>query len=60
MREPRPAARCRAGIFIFEDTRQVRIRLLIPEVSMPPCLVLGAVIGVICGGHFIRFIRGRR
>ncbi|WTQ95536.1 DUF1049 domain-containing protein [Streptomyces sp. NBC_00147] len=45
---------------IFEDTRQVKIRLLIPEVSMPPCLALGAVIGVICGGHFIRFIRGRR
>ncbi|MFA3835829.1 DUF1049 domain-containing protein [Streptomyces aureus] len=51
---------CRAGIFIFEDTRQVKIRLLIPEVSMPPCLALGAVIGVICGGYFIRFIRGRR
>ncbi|MFC9492996.1 hypothetical protein [Streptomyces sp. NPDC056982] len=60
MREPRPAARCRAGISIFEDTRQVRIRLLIPEVSMPPCLALGAVIGVICGGHFIRFIHRRR
>ncbi|WP_329568989.1 DUF1049 domain-containing protein [Streptomyces sp. NBC_01361] len=44
-----------AVVFIFENTRQVRIRLLIPEVSMPlrPALGAVAVIGAICGGHFI-------
>ncbi|MEU5432839.1 LapA family protein [Streptomyces sp. NPDC020719] len=45
-----------ALIFIFENTRQVKIRLLIPEVSMPLYLALLAVfvVGVICGGYFIR------
>ncbi|MFC0845257.1 MULTISPECIES: lipopolysaccharide assembly protein LapA domain-containing protein [Streptomyces] len=49
-----------ALIFIFENTRQVKIRLLIPEVSMPLYLALLAVfvVGVICGGYFIRR-RGR-
>ncbi|MFD9793553.1 lipopolysaccharide assembly protein LapA domain-containing protein [Streptomyces sp. NPDC059070] len=49
-----------ALVFIFENTRQVKIRLLIPEVSMPLYLALLAVfvVGVICGGYFIRR-RGR-
>lgn len=49
-----------ALIFIFENTRQVKIRLLIPEVSMPLYLALLGVfvVGVICGGYFIRR-RGR-
>ncbi|MGW0119447.1 DUF1049 domain-containing protein [Streptomyces sp. NPDC003327] len=38
-------------VFIFENTREVRIRLLIPEVSMPLYLALlaTALIGVACG-----------
>ncbi|MFH8730998.1 DUF1049 domain-containing protein [Streptomyces sp. NPDC017964] len=42
-------------VFIFESTRQVRIRLLIPEVSMPlhPALGAVAVIGATCGGYCI-------
>ncbi|MCQ4208444.1 MULTISPECIES: LapA family protein [Streptomyces] len=44
-----------AVIFIFENTRQVKIRLLIPEVTMPLYLALAAVfiIGGICGGYFV-------
>ncbi|MEV5608738.1 LapA family protein [Streptomyces sp. NPDC052225] len=42
-------------IFIFENTRQVKIRLLIPEVTMPLyiALLLTAVIGAVCGGYFV-------
>ncbi|MFJ4716674.1 LapA family protein [Streptomyces sp. NPDC088785] len=42
-------------VFIFENTRQVKIRLIIPEVSMPLYLVMliTAVIGGICGGYFV-------
>ncbi|MGW6398240.1 DUF1049 domain-containing protein [Streptomyces sp. NPDC055134] len=42
-------------VFIFENTRQVRIRPLLPEASMPlhPALGAVAVIGAICGGCFI-------
>ncbi|MEU8618465.1 DUF1049 domain-containing protein [Streptomyces sp. NPDC048623] len=38
-------------VFIFENTRQVRIRLLIPEVTMPLYLALLAttLLGGICG-----------
>lgn len=38
-------------VFIFENTRQVRIRLLIPEVSMPLYLALlaTALLGAVCG-----------
>ncbi|MFJ3905394.1 lipopolysaccharide assembly protein LapA domain-containing protein [Streptomyces sp. NPDC090025] len=38
-------------VFIFENTREVRIRLLIPEVSMPLYLALlaTAILGAICG-----------
>lgn len=44
-----------ALIFIFENTRQVKIRLLIPEVSMPLYLAFGIVfvVGGICGGYFM-------
>ncbi|MCM2386930.1 lipopolysaccharide assembly protein LapA domain-containing protein [Streptomyces albipurpureus] len=45
-----------AIVFIFENTREVRIRLLIPEVTMPLYLALLAmfVIGALCGGYFFR------
>ncbi|GAA1359933.1 lipopolysaccharide assembly protein LapA domain-containing protein [Streptomyces beijiangensis] len=45
-----------ALVFIFENTRQVTIRLLIPEVSMPLYMALLAmfVVGVLCGGYFFR------
>ncbi|MGW6389143.1 DUF1049 domain-containing protein [Streptomyces sp. NPDC055103] len=38
-------------VFIFENTREVRIRILIPEVSMPLYLALlaTAVLGAACG-----------
>ncbi|MEU6929544.1 lipopolysaccharide assembly protein LapA domain-containing protein [Streptomyces sp. NPDC046385] len=40
-------------VFIFENTRQVRIRLLIPEVSMPLYLALlaTALLGAVCGSY---------
>ncbi|MER0244555.1 DUF1049 domain-containing protein [Streptomyces sp. HSW2009] len=43
-------------IFIFENTRQVKIRLLIPEVTMPLWLALAAVavIGGLCGAYLFR------
>ncbi|MGY0490818.1 LapA family protein [Streptomyces sp. WG-D5] len=42
-------------VFIFENTRHVKIRLLIPEVTVPLYLALlaTAVIGAICGGYFV-------
>ncbi|MFF0063444.1 lipopolysaccharide assembly protein LapA domain-containing protein [Streptomyces sp. NPDC005279] len=45
-----------AIVFIFENTQKVRIRLLIPEVTMPLYLGLLAtfVIGALCGGIFFR------
>ena len=41
-------------VFIFENTQQVKIRLLIPEVSMPLYLALAAVavLGAACGAYF--------
>jgi uncharacterized integral membrane protein len=44
-----------ALVFIFENTQDVRIRLLVPEVTMPLWLALLAtfVIGWLCG----RFLR---
>ncbi|WP_052850590.1 DUF1049 domain-containing protein [Streptomyces avicenniae] len=41
-------------VFIFENTRRTRIRLLIPEVTMPLWLALAAtaLIGVICGMYW--------
>ncbi|MFI8368912.1 lipopolysaccharide assembly protein LapA domain-containing protein [Streptomyces sp. NPDC085466] len=43
-------------VFIFENTRQVKIRLLIPEVTMPLYLALlaTAVLGAICGWYAAR------
>ncbi|MDF9816502.1 DUF1049 domain-containing protein [Streptomyces sp. SPB162] len=43
-------------VFIFENTRQVRIRLIIPEVTMPLWLALlaVAVIGGVCGAYLFR------
>ncbi|MEU6391585.1 LapA family protein [Streptomyces sp. NPDC046939] len=45
-------------VFIFENTREVRIRLLVPEVTMPlyMALLAVAVIGAVCGGYAV----GRR
>ncbi|MEV7344506.1 LapA family protein [Streptomyces sp. NPDC093544] len=45
-----------ALIFIFENTRSTRIRLLIPEVTMPLWMALlgTAVIGALCGAYFMR------
>ncbi|MER7044760.1 lipopolysaccharide assembly protein LapA domain-containing protein [Streptomyces jumonjinensis] len=45
-----------ALVFIFENTRKVTIRLLIPEVTMPLYLALLAmfVVGALCGGYFFR------
>ncbi|MFI1358621.1 DUF1049 domain-containing protein [Streptomyces sp. NPDC020898] len=45
-----------ALIFIFENTRTTKIRLLIPEVSMPLWMALlgTAVIGALCGAYFMR------
>ncbi|MCX2184709.1 LapA family protein [Streptomyces sp. SKN60] len=38
-------------VFIFENTREVRIRLLIPEVTMPlyVALLVTALLGAVCG-----------
>ncbi|MEI5097631.1 LapA family protein [Streptomyces sp. PmtG] len=43
-------------IFIFENTRSTKIRLLIPEVTMPLWMALfgTAVIGAVCGAYFVR------
>ncbi|MFE6778222.1 DUF1049 domain-containing protein [Streptomyces sp. NPDC057702] len=43
-------------IFIFENTREVKIRLLIPEVTMPLWAALAAValIGGLCGAYLFR------
>ncbi|MET9496526.1 LapA family protein [Streptomyces sp. NPDC006552] len=40
-------------VFIFENTRRVQIRLLVPEVTMPLWMALAAVavIGAVCGGY---------
>ncbi|NEA98242.1 LapA family protein [Streptomyces sp. SID13726] len=45
-----------ALIFIFENTRATRIRLLIPEVTMPlwMALLATAVIGALCGAYFMK------
>ena len=45
-----------ALIFIFENTRATRIRLLIPEVTMPLWMALLAtgVIGALCGAYFVK------
>ncbi|MFF3409693.1 LapA family protein [Streptomyces sp. NPDC002742] len=45
-----------ALVFIFENTRSTRIRLLIPEVIMPlwVALLATAVIGAVCGAYAAR------
>ncbi|MEU9786299.1 LapA family protein [Streptomyces phaeochromogenes] len=45
-----------ALIFIFENTRATKIRLLIPEVTMPLWMALlgTAVIGALCGAYFMK------
>lgn len=45
-----------AIVFICENTRQVRVRVLIPEVTMPLWLAMAvvAVIGAACGGYLSR------
>ncbi|NUS14572.1 MAG: LapA family protein [Streptomyces sp.] len=50
-----------ALVFVFENTRDVRIRLLIPEVTMPLwlALLIPLVIGWLCG-RFLVFSRRRR
>ena len=50
-----------ALIFIFENTRDVRIRLLIPEVTMPLwlALLITFVVGWLCG-RFLRRSSRRR
>ncbi|MER6135053.1 LapA family protein [Streptomyces sp. NPDC001815] len=47
-----------ALVFIFENTRATRIRLLVPEVTMPLWMALlgTALIGALCGAYFM----GRR
>ncbi|MFI8324017.1 lipopolysaccharide assembly protein LapA domain-containing protein [Streptomyces sp. NPDC085529] len=47
-------------VFIFENTREVKIRLLIPEVTMPLYLALlaTALLGAVCGWYAAR--RGPR
>ncbi|MCF3120558.1 MULTISPECIES: DUF1049 domain-containing protein [Streptomyces] len=43
-------------IFIFENTRSTKIRLLIPEVTLPLWMALlgTALIGALCGAYFVR------
>ncbi|MFC7303291.1 DUF1049 domain-containing protein [Streptomyces monticola] len=43
-------------IFIFENTRNTKIRLLIPEVTIPLWMALlsTGVIGALCGAYFVR------
>ena len=49
-----------ALIFIFENTRDVRIRVIIPEVTMPLWVAMLAtfVVGWLCG-RFLRLFRRR-
>ncbi|GAA3210944.1 DUF1049 domain-containing protein [Streptomyces sp. XM83C] len=45
-----------ALVFIFENTRETKIRLLIPEVTVPlwTALLATGVIGALCGAYFVR------
>ncbi|MFR9794311.1 DUF1049 domain-containing protein [Streptomyces sp. MS06] len=45
-----------ALIFIFENTQQTKIRLLIPEVTMPlwAALLVLWIIGALCGAYFVK------
>ncbi|MFI5794244.1 DUF1049 domain-containing protein [Streptomyces sp. NPDC051677] len=50
-----------ALIFIFENTRATKIRLLIPEVTMPlwAALLATGIVGALCGAYFA-YSRTRR
>ncbi|MFI5860473.1 DUF1049 domain-containing protein [Streptomyces sp. NPDC051546] len=43
-------------VFIFENTRPTKIRLLIPQVTMPlyVALLIAAVLGGLCGAYLAR------
>ncbi|MFJ9339844.1 DUF1049 domain-containing protein [Streptomyces sp. NPDC101733] len=43
-------------VFIFENRRSTKIRLLIPEVTMPlwVALLIAAVLGALCGAYAVR------
>ncbi|AWZ08715.1 MULTISPECIES: LapA family protein [unclassified Streptomyces] len=43
-------------VFIFENTRSTKIRLLIPQVTMPlyVALLIAAVLGGLCGAYLAR------
>ncbi|GLP66917.1 MULTISPECIES: LapA family protein [unclassified Streptomyces] len=45
-----------ALIFVFENTRATRIRLLVPEVTMPlwTALLATGLIGALCGAYFMK------
>lgn len=45
-----------ALIFVFENTRQTNIRLLVPEVTMPlwTALLATGLIGALCGAYFMK------
>ncbi|MFD9390765.1 DUF1049 domain-containing protein [Streptomyces sp. NPDC060000] len=49
-------------IFIFENTRPTKIRLLIPEVTVPlwTALLAMGIVGALCGAHFAYFKKRRR
>jgi uncharacterized integral membrane protein len=47
-----------ALIFIFENTRDVRIRILIPEITMP--LWLALLVTFVIGGLLGAYLRGSR
>lgn len=44
-----------ALIFIFENTQETEIRLIIPEVTMPlwTALLATGLIGALCGAYFM-------
>lgn len=51
-----------ALIFIFENTRPTKIRLLIPEVTVPlwTALLAMGIVGALCGASFAYFKKRRR
>ncbi|MFJ1812644.1 MULTISPECIES: DUF1049 domain-containing protein [unclassified Streptomyces] len=51
-----------ALIFIFENTRPTKIRLLIPEVTVPlwTALLAMGIIGALCGASFAYFKSRRK
>lgn len=43
-------------VFIFENTHHTKIRILVPEVTMPLWVALlgTGLIGALCGAYFVR------